>query len=98
MLLLIVAPLILVSIVHPVRLVGINADGLMLLLIVAPPTPTSIVIPLGPTGIGIDPPVFTHADFVCNAANSILGACDVRPLVTDPGWATRAGIGCGRYI
>ena len=55
MLLLIVAPLILVSIVHPVRLVGINADGLMLLLIVAPPTPTSIVIPLGPTGIGIDP-------------------------------------------
>jgi hypothetical protein len=75
----------LVSIVHPVRLVGINADGLMLLLIVAPPTPTSIVIPLGPTGIGIDPPVFTHADFVCNAGGRISGACDVRPLVTDPG-------------
>jgi hypothetical protein len=85
MLLLTVTPLMLASIVDPVRLVGINADGFMLLLIMVPPTLTSIVIPLGPTGIGIDPPVFTHADFVCNAGGRIPGACDVRPLVTDPG-------------
>lgn len=96
MLLLIVAPLMLGMIADPVGLVGFNADRFMLLLIVAPPMLTSIVDPLGLTGIN-DPPVLTHADFVCNAGGRIPGARDVRPLVTDPGLATRAGISCDRY-
>ena len=97
MLLLIVAPLTLGAITDPVRLVGLNADRFMLLLIVAPPMLTSIVDLLGLTGINVDPPVLTHGDFVCISAGRVPGARDVRPLVTDPGLATRAGISCDRH-
>ena len=42
-------------------------------------------------------PVLTHADFVFNVRDRISGACDVRRVAIDRGWATTAGIGCGRY-
>ncbi len=59
----IIAHLILVSIVDPIKL-GIDADGFMLGLSVAR---------LGLTGIDVDPPVLTHADFVGNVEGRIPG-------------------------
>src|SRR4029077_1277134 len=80
-----------VSIVVPVRLGGIDAAGFMLLMI-APSMWGLIVAPFVMTI-----PVLTHADFVFNVRDRISGTCDVRPVAIDRGWATTAGIGCGRH-
>ena len=89
--LLIVTPHMSASIVVPVRLGGIDAAGFMVLLI-APSMRGSIIDPFGFMAI----PVLTP-DFVFNLGDRISVVCDVWPVATDPGWATTAGIGCGRY-